>query len=83
MWRVWEGGIYHMVCIVLSLFLSVWLCPYFEIDLALALAGLEVSHYYSLQKNYNNLVTLACGKGPWPFSLFVFVIVGLPMRLAT
>jgi len=60
-----------MLCILpfLSLFLFVWLCSSFEIDLALALAGLEVSHYYSLQKNYNNLVTLACGKGPWSLSI--------------
>lgn len=68
MWRVWEGWIYHML-----LFLFVWLCSSFEIDLALALAGLEVSHYYSLQKNYNNLVTLACAKGPW--SLYLFLLL--------
>ena len=67
------GDLSYGVSLSLSLSLSlfVWLCSYFEIDLALALAGLEVSHYYSLQKNYNNLVTLACGKGPWSLSLFL------------
>jgi len=56
------------------LFLFVWLCSSFEIDLALALAGLEASHYYSLQKNYNNLVTLACAKGPSSLSVYLFFL---------
>lgn len=69
---------YDMICIyslpLFFIFLFVWECSYFEMDLGLeAMYPIIIIIYYALQRGYNNLVTLACGKGPGSLFLCLFV----------